>query len=139
MIRERACSYCISVCKSPIAAVIPGATGIITFLAETASARATPCSGPAPPNGSSENSRGSTPRATELDRIASAIFELITLMIPSAASVTEILSGRAILVSIVRWARSLSRSRSPPSILSASSRPRTTWASVTVGSSPPRP
>ena len=60
---ERACSYCMSVCNSPIAAVMPGATGTMISFAAIASASATPCSGPAPPKGTSANSRGSMPRA----------------------------------------------------------------------------
>ena len=136
---ERTCSYCMSVSRSPIAAVIPGATGTSTSRADTASASATPWSGPAPPKGTRENSRGSTPRATEFERIARAMFELMTRMMPRAASVTERPSFLPTFPSMARLARSGSMGRSPPSILSASSRPRATWASVTVGSSPPLP
>ena len=136
---ERTCSYCMSVSSRPIAAVIPGATGTRTSRADTASASATPWSGPAPPNGTRENSRGSTPRATELERIASAMLELITRMMPRAASLTERPSFCPTFRSMARLARSGSTGRSPPSIRSASSRPRATWASVTVGSSPPLP
>src|SRR6202046_1424401 len=39
-ISERACSYCMSVCNSPIAAVMPGATGTMISLAAIASASA---------------------------------------------------------------------------------------------------
>ena len=137
--KERACSYCMSVSSRPMAAVIPGATGTMTSRAETASASATPCSGPAPPKGTRENSRGSTPRATELERMASAMLELITRMMPSAASLTGMSSLFAIFASMARSARAGSTGRSPPSSLSASSRPSATWASVTVGSSPPLP
>ena len=37
---------------------MPGATGTMMSFAETASANATPCNGPAPPKGTSENSLG---------------------------------------------------------------------------------
>ena len=137
--RERACSYCMSVSSRPMAAVIPGATGTMTSRAATASASATPCSGPAPPNGTRENSRGSTPLATEFERMASAMLELITRMMPSAASLTERFSFLATFASMARSASEGSTGRSPPSSLSASIRPSATWASVTVGSSPPLP
>ena len=118
---------------------MPGATGTMTSRAATASASATPCNGPAPPNGTRENSRGSTPRATEFERMASAMLELITRMMPSAASVTGMFSFLAIFASMARSASDGSTGRSPPSSLSASIRPSATWASVTVGSSPPLP
>ena len=76
------CSYRRSDLRRPTAAVMPGATGTITSFAETASASATPCSGPAPPNGMIEKSRGSMPRATEFERMASAMLLLMTLMMP---------------------------------------------------------
>ena len=104
----------------------------------SSSARSTPCSGPAPPNGTSVNRRGSWPRSIETSRIAPTIEALTTARMPSAASSSVSPSGPAIFSRIARSAASRSSVTAPPTSVGGI-RPSTRWASVTVGSVPPLP
>ena len=136
---DRVYSYRGSVTSRPIAAVMPGCRGEITFFAQIASPKATPCSGPAPPNAIRLNPRGSIPRATEFDAMASAMWLLMIRKMPSAASLTLRPSGSATLARMAASDSAGSIFSPPPRNCSGSSRPSTTCASVTVGSVPPLP
>ena len=70
--------------------------------------------------------------------MAPVIFTTASFTIPSASSTASIPSAPARRATAVR-ARPASSRISPPSGSTVPSRPRTTLASVTVGSSPPRP
>ena len=61
-------------------------------------ASAPPCSGPAPPNGSSEKSRGSCPRSTDTTRMAPTMLLSTMARMPRAAASTLMPSGSA-----MRW------------------------------------
>ena len=115
----------------------PGDGGTITGKEPISSATAFACSGPAPPNATSANSRGSWPRCTEITRSAPAMFSLTIRRMPSAASSRPSPIASAI-VCTAAFAASTSSAISPP-IRSAGRWPRTTLASVTVGSVPPWP
>ena len=104
----------------------------------SSSASAQPCSGPAPPNGTSVKSRGSWPRSTETTRSAPTMLLSTMARMPRAASSRPRPSGRRRWLSIARAAASASSAMRPPS-RHAGRWPSTTWASVTVGSVPPRP
>ncbi len=95
--------------------------------------------GPAPPNAISAKSRGSCPRAIDTSRMPLAIALLTTVATPAAASTVLTPSGLPTCSSIARSAAAVSSFIVPPRNASASSRPRQRLASVTVGSSPPRP
>jgi hypothetical protein len=66
------------------------------------------------------------------------MFEFSTATTPSAAS-SRVSARRAASASIARVAASRSSCIAPPRKFRASSRPSTIFASVTVGSVPPRP
>ena len=97
------------------------------------------CIGPAPPKETSAKRRGSWPRATETTRKARTIVAFAILTIAAAASSTPKPSGLATWSSIARRAADASSPMRPPRKRAGSSVPRTSCASVTVASSPPRP
>ncbi len=83
-------------------------------------------------------SRGSRPFSDETDRSARVMRAFAIRWIPSAASSTVSPSG----VAIRATAASASSRRmviSPSATSPSGMKPRTTFASVTVGSAPPRP
>jgi hypothetical protein len=63
-----------------------GVGGAITSGMSRMAATSAPCSGPAPPKATSEKPRGSMPFWIVRERIAFAMLALMTVMIPSAAS-----------------------------------------------------
>jgi hypothetical protein len=127
-----------SVSSSPHVESTPGCGGTITVGTSRSSARRQACRGPAPPNATSENARGSWPRPTETARTARAMLLSTTSTMPAAASSSASFNGRAILASMAARAAFTSIGISPPRSASGM-RPRTRCASVTVGSVPPRP
>ena len=114
--------------------------GITTVGIRSSRARSAACSGPAPPKATSEKSRGSYPRSTVMSRTAFSMEALESLMMPAAASVTEPSSTGAMRVSMASCAASALRVMSLRRPVNAwgRNRPRTTLASVLVGSVPPR-
>ena len=86
---------CRSLVSSPTADVMPGCGGTSTSGISSMSATSAACSGPAPPNATSANSRGSCPFSIVRDRIARAMFELAIVRIPSAVSRTPMPSCSA--------------------------------------------
>ena len=84
-----------SAARSPSAQSTPGAGGISTRGMPNSSARAQPCSGPAPPNGTRVKSRGSWPRSTETMRSAPIMLLSMMASTPRAASSGVRPSGRA--------------------------------------------
>ena len=108
-------------------------SGMLSICATSA-----PCNGPAPPNATSANSRGSTPFCTVRERMALAMLLLMTVSTPSAAS--SLPRPRSLASSsITRCAAASSSFIAPPRKSSLSSRPSTTLASVTVGWRPAAP
>ena len=94
------------------------------------------CTGPAPPKATSANSRGSRPLG-ETDRSARIIEAFASRYTPAAASSSAARAARRPARPPSRRARP--RSDRPPATAPAGFRPSTRFASVTVGSSPPRP
>ena len=88
-VEARTTSWRMSVCSMPQAEKVPGLQGTITSPISSSSASQTACIGPAPPNATSEYSRGSIPCLTVIVRIASAIFALTIASIPSASAVVR--------------------------------------------------
>ena len=123
----------------PSAAVMPGQRGITIRSMPSSSATCGACIGPAPPRATSAKRRGSWPRATEMTRSAAAMFALRTRTTAAAASSTDNPSGRCDRRSIAAWAGAASSGARPPRDRAGSSVPSTTWASVTVASTPPMP
>ncbi len=102
-----------SVWSMPQAEKVPGLQGTITSQISSSSASQTACIGPAPPNATSEYSRGSMPCLTVIVRIASAIFALMIASMPSANGT----SSRPTCGPIewrARFAASSSRDMRPP-------------------------
>ena len=72
------------------------------------------CNGPAPPNGTSANSRRSKPRSVEIDLTASPIWTSMIFTWPSAASSRSMPSGSASPVRTASSASDLSILIAPP-------------------------
>ncbi len=126
------------VVASPYAQSTPGDGGTITGQLPSSFASAFACSGPAPPNATSAKSRESKPCCTDTSRSAPNMFSLTMSTMPAAAVSA---SGRPI-ASATFW--TAARAAATSSVISPPRRrggryPSTTFASVTVGSSPPRP
>ena len=97
------------------------------------------CKGPAPPKANRVSSVTSWPCSVVTARIARLMLAAATRMIPSAASSTEMPRGRAMRASMLARAASRSTGIRPSSSATGLSRLRQMFASVRVGSSPPRP
>lgn len=121
----------------PQAEKTPGDGGTITVGMLISLAIAEAWIGPAPPKATRANSRGSYPRLTVIDWRSPDMFVLTILTIPRAASSTLRSKYSAIRLTASR-AKSGEISISPPRKYSGSRIPRTRFASVTVGSFPPR-
>ena len=127
-----------SVSSSPQVESTPGYGGITTRGMSSSSARRQAWSGPAPPKATSANRRGSWPRPTDTVRMPRAIELSMISTMPAAASSTPRPRGRATRASMAARAAPTSSGSSPPRS-AGGMRPSTRWASVTVGSVPPRP
>src|SRR6266849_4766266 len=92
----------------------------------------------APPNATSANWRGSTPRPTETILIPSAMLVFTTRAMPSAAWRGVVPSWVAMTSTAARAARASSPMR-PPRKFPGSRKPSTRFASVTVARAPPLP
>ena len=126
-----------SVPSSPVAEKIPGACGTTRVGTSQSRWMAFAWTGPAPPKPTSTKSRGSYPRCTEIRWSAFTIAAFAISTIPLAASTASRPSGSAQRSAIARRAPSTSSAISPPRKYAGLRRPRTTFASVTVGSVPP--
>ena len=132
-------SWRTSATRQPSAEVIPGRAGTSTLGIASSRASAVAWSGPAPPKANRTKSRGSWPRWSDTSRMAPAIRSFTTRSTAAATS-----SGPS-----PRWAPSFlsnsSRTRESAGTPSTPRRPRgfrrpsSRFASVIVGSSPPRP
>ena len=133
-------SWRTSATRQPSAEVIPGRAGTSTFGMASSRASATAWRGPAPPNANRTKSRGSCPRWSDTSRMAPAILSLATRTMAAADGVgIEAEVGADLLVEDVAHAIELAPPPATPSSPPGFSRPRRRFASVMVGSSPPRP
>ena len=115
---------------------MPGLGGINTFFIPRSFATSIACNGPAPPKAKRENFDGSCPRSTDMALIAFTITEEATCTIPNAVSSLLMLSFSAKL-SMASSAKSLRISILPSNNDVSGRRPKITFASVTVASTPP--
>ena len=122
---------------NPTAEATPAAQGTATDVMPNVSASRATCIGPAPPNPTNVNGRGSTPRCTVTTRMAAAMLAFTTSWIPRAASGTSVPSEDATARPMASSARA-TESVTPPASPAGSRYPSTRLAAVTVGSTPPR-
>ena len=121
--------------RRPIAEFKPGKGGINTFLIFNWRANSTACSTSTCKRFKYELSK-INPLSTETFRIHRTIEALTTRMMPSANSSTLNFNGEASVSFMQLWAKSLSSLICPPRNHSGLSRPKTRFASVTVGAVP---
>ena len=105
-------SYSTLATSRPKAESTPGASGTMIVEIPSARARAPAWTGPAPPNATKLNCRGSSPRWTETSRIASAIRALMIRKMPSAVSRT--LFPMAVATRCIAASARSTRSRTSP-------------------------
>ena len=135
----RAKSWPTSALSIPSAQNTPASLGTSTPRAPSRRPTAAPCIGPAPPPATSTKRAGSRPRSVLIRSTACNRFCSTRRITPTAASSTPSPSGSPTRVRSAALARSRSSETAPPAYGPGASRPSTSCASVTVGSSPPRP